>query len=68
MPIPTAFDHELAKVDTAAASVRTTLMVMYHCGRGDPKAMKTYRRQLRERVQHFVDIAMATVPDAAKGK
>jgi hypothetical protein len=64
MAIPTAFDAVLAKIDNAAASVRVTLTVMHFCGRGDPKALKTYRRQLRERLQHFVDIVMDMAPDA----
>lgn len=54
MSLPTREDAKLAEIDTAASNIMTKLRIMRHF-----KAPQSYRPELREQLQNFVDLAMA---------
>jgi len=60
MSIPTAFDHEMSRVEEAASSVSLALRTMQHAGAADLPRM---RAGLRDRLAEFVNLAMAAARD-----
>jgi hypothetical protein len=64
MPIPTAFDHQLADVEIAATGITSLIRTMHFCG--DARAVSGMRSRLRSELQAFVDKAMALADESGK--
>lgn len=59
MAIPTAFDHDLAEVENAAALVVLSLRNLRHTGgRVSQYDLDQMRATLRQRIQAFCDVAI----------
>lgn len=60
MSIPTEFDGKLGEINDAAGGLMVQLGVMQRCRSEDVPRL---RQQLRDSLQTFVDLVMATAPD-----
>jgi hypothetical protein len=59
LPIPTRADRQLSEIDTASGGILTKLRVMQRAAGSDIPRM---RKRLREMLQDYADLVMATAP------